>query len=261
MTYLIFLTISFLASIVGAICGIGGGVIIKPVLDAFGVLSVSMISFLSSCTVFAMSCYSVIKAKLAHESQIDLKLTTPLAIGAALGGLIGKELFSRIKALFANPDTIGAIQAGCLVVITLLTLIYTINKEKINTKQMKNQLACIFIGLMLGVMSSFLGIGGGPINLVVLYFFFSMTTKCAAQNSLYIIFFSQGASLLKTVVERAIPQVDMLLLIGMIACGLFGAMAGRKINKKIEEKSVDFLFKVLMILIILINIYNVFKYC
>ena len=94
MIYLIFLAISFLASIVGAICGIGGGVIIKPVLDAFGVLSVSMISFLSSCTVFAMSSYSVIKARLAHESQIDLKLTTPLAIGAAIGGLIGKELFS-----------------------------------------------------------------------------------------------------------------------------------------------------------------------
>ena len=36
MTTFIFLTISFLASTVGAICGIGGGVIIKPVLDAFG---------------------------------------------------------------------------------------------------------------------------------------------------------------------------------------------------------------------------------
>lgn len=261
MIYLIFLAISFLASIVGAICGIGGGVIIKPVLDAFGVLSVSMISFLSSCTVFAMSSYSVIKARLAHESQIDLKLTTPLAIGAAIGGLIGKELFSRIKELFANADTIGAVQAGCLVVITLLTLIYTINKEKIKTNHTTNKLICILIGLMLGIMSSFLGIGGGPINLVVLYYFFSMTTKCAAQNSLYIIFFSQGASLLKTIIEQSVPQVDLILLIGMIACGLLGAVCGRKINRKIDEKKVDFLFKALMILIILINVYNVFKYC
>lgn len=29
----VFFLVSFLASIVGAICGIGGGVIIKPVLD------------------------------------------------------------------------------------------------------------------------------------------------------------------------------------------------------------------------------------
>ena len=43
--------VSFLASTAGAICGIGGGVIIKPVLDLFQMASVSTISFLSGCTV------------------------------------------------------------------------------------------------------------------------------------------------------------------------------------------------------------------
>ncbi len=261
MVYFTFLAISFLASTVGALCGIGGGVIIKPVLDAFGILGVSTISFLSSCTVFTMSAYSVIKAKMAHEQQINLKLTTPLALGAAFGGIVGKELFSRIKALFSNANTIGAVQAGCLVVITLFTLIYTIKKDQIKTNQVENKAVCMIIGLVLGIMSSFLGIGGGPINLVVLYYFFSMNTKCAAQNSLYIIFFSQGASLIKTILERSIPEVDLFLLIGMFVCGLMGAMTGRKINKRIDEKQVDVLFKLLMVLIILINIYNIFKYC
>ena len=54
--YVIFLGVSFCASVVGAICGIGGGVLIKPLLDAFGVLSVASISFLSGCTVLSMSC-------------------------------------------------------------------------------------------------------------------------------------------------------------------------------------------------------------
>ena len=36
MIYILFGFICFCASIIGAICGIGGGVIIKPVLDAFG---------------------------------------------------------------------------------------------------------------------------------------------------------------------------------------------------------------------------------
>lgn len=35
MVYILFFVISFLASIAGAICGIGGGVIIKPLLDSF----------------------------------------------------------------------------------------------------------------------------------------------------------------------------------------------------------------------------------
>ena len=51
----LFFIISFLASVAGAICGIGGGVIIKPTLDMFHLASVSTISFLSGCTVLALS--------------------------------------------------------------------------------------------------------------------------------------------------------------------------------------------------------------
>ena len=112
--------------------------------------------------------------------------------------------------------------------ITVGTLIYTIKKDKIKTHQIKNIAACLVIGLVLGIMSSFLGIGGGPINLVVLYFFFSMTTKVAAQNSLYIILFSQATSFLSTVVTGSIPNVSIILLVGMIISGILGGMAGKK---------------------------------
>lgn len=36
MSSILFFCVSFFASIAGAICGIGGGVIIKPVLDMLG---------------------------------------------------------------------------------------------------------------------------------------------------------------------------------------------------------------------------------
>lgn len=65
LIYLVFLIVCFGASIVGAICGIGGGVIIKPVLDSFGVLDVTAISFLSGCTVLSMTTYSVLKNKIS----------------------------------------------------------------------------------------------------------------------------------------------------------------------------------------------------
>jgi uncharacterized membrane protein YfcA len=47
MTQLISILVSFCASVIGCICGIGGGVIIKPVLDATSGMGVSAISFLS----------------------------------------------------------------------------------------------------------------------------------------------------------------------------------------------------------------------
>ena len=131
MIYLIFLVVCFGASIVGAICGIGGGVIIKPVLDSFGVLDVTAISFLSGCTVLSMTTYSVLKNKISGESHVSMKTGLPLAIGAAVGGLIGKWLFSYVKSLSSDPNKVGAVQALCLLIVTLGTLIYTIYKAKI----------------------------------------------------------------------------------------------------------------------------------
>ena len=260
MIYLIFLVVCFAASIVGAICGIGGGVIIKPVLDSFGVLDVTAISFLSGCTVLSMTTYSVLKNKISGESHVSMKTGLPLAIGAAVGGLIGKWLFSYVKSLSSDPNKVGAVQALCLLIVTLGTLIYTIYKAKIKTYKVENAIVCVLIGVFLGIMSSFLGIGGGPINLVVLFFFFSMSTKIAAENSLYIIFFSQIASLISTIVSGSVPDFQIGVLILMVAGGIAGGICGRAINKKIDEKTVDKLFIALMVLMIVINIYNIFKF-
>ena len=257
---LLFFAVSLLASIAGAICGIGGGVIIKPTLDLFGWASVSTISFLSGCTVLTMSWYSVIKSLSAKDDEVDLEEGTPLAAGAAIGGVIGKQLFTFVKSQFVNQNTVGAVQAFCLALITLLTLVYTINKKRIHTHHVKGMLPCILIGLVLGMSSSFLGIGGGPINLMVLGFFFSMDSKKAAANSLYIILFSQIANLLVTLVTQTVPEFDVITLLLMVAGGLLGGMAGRRINRHINSAAVDKLFMGLMTVIIGISLYNTWQY-
>lgn len=260
LQFLLFFVVSFGASIIGAICGIGGGVIIKPALDMFGWASVSTISFLSGCTVLSMSCYSVGKSLIAHDSRVDMRTGTALAIGAAIGGVTGKQMFITIKALFTNPNQVGAVQAFCLMVITIGTLLYTVFKARIRTHHVNNLMICTIIGIALGICSSFLGIGGGPINLVVLYFFFSMDTKTAAENSLYIILFSQMASLIMTVITGTVPEFTWITLILMVAGGIFGGYTGRIINKKIDGAMINKLFIALMVVIILISAGNVWRY-
>ncbi|MGB8451010.1 MAG: sulfite exporter TauE/SafE family protein [Anaerocolumna sp.] len=259
MIYIIFLLISFFASIVGVICGIGGGVVIKPLLDAFGILDVKTISFLSGCTVLAMSSYSFIVSQVKKESLLDIKISTPLAFGAALGGVIGKNLFQNMIQSF-DQNYVGAIQAICLMLVTFGTLLYTINKSKIKTHHVVNPVICAMVGTVLGILSSFLGIGGGPINLVVLFYFFSMQTKTAAQNSLYVILFSQFTSLFNSVVTATIPQFSIPLLVLMCTGGVLGGYLGRKINRKISNQVIDRLFMDLMGVIIFINIYNVYRF-
>ena len=260
MTCLILLLVSFCASVVGAVCGIGGGVIIKPVLDALGVAGVSTISFLSGCTVFSMSCYSVGKAILAGERDIEGGTGTPLALGAAIGGVAGKALFSLLRSMAAQPERVGGYQSVCLALVTLATLAYTVFQPRIKTHRVESRAVCVVIGLLLGVMSSFLGIGGGPINLVVLYFFFSMSTKTAARNSLYIILISQAASLFTTLFTHSVPEFEPLWLVVMVGGGILGGMAGRGLNQKLNEGQVAMLFQCLILTIIGISCYNAVRY-
>ena len=252
---ILFFVVAFLSSIVGAICGIGGGVVIKPVLDMLQMGAPATINFLSGCTVLSMSLYSVSKALRSGDSTVEMSTGTPLALGAALGGVVGKEMFSAVKAFFDGSPMVGGVQAIALGIITLGTLLYTLNKSRIKTRTTSNKLVCLVIGLLLGIMSSFLGIGGGPINLVVLGYFFSMDTKTAAANSLYIILFSQMASLIATLIS-GVPEVRILALILMVAGGIGGGIVGRKLNKKMDNRAVDKLFIGLMVLIVGICVYN-----
>ena len=252
---ILFFVVAFASSIVGAICGIGGGVVIKPVLDMLQMGAPATINFLSGCTVLSMSLYSVSKALRAGDSKVEMSTGTPLALGAALGGVVGKELFSAVKTFFNGSPMVGGVQAVALGIITLGTLLYTVNKAKIRTHKTTNKLVCVVIGLGLGIMSSFLGIGGGPINLVVLGFCFSMDTKTAAANSLYIILFSQIASLIATLIS-GVPEFRVMALVLMAAGGIGGGIVGRSLNRKMDNRAVDKLFIGLMVLIVAICVYN-----
>ena len=154
----------------------------------------------------------------------------------------------------------GICQSLCLAALTLMTICYTLNQRRIHTHHITNPVVCVLVGLVLGILSSFLGIGGGPINLVVLYYFFSMSTKVAAQNSLYIILISQITSLGTTLLTGAVPPFQWSWLILMVVGGISGGMVGRKINKRIDDRQVERLFIGLMVIITLISLYNAWRF-
>ena len=251
--------IAISASIIGGICGIGGGVLIKPLLDITGIADPSQASFLSAVTVLTMTGYYTGKNLLTSrkvDNPIDYRVTVPLAVGASLGGVAGKVLFELIKSRNSSPNIVGVVQSIVLGVLVIGTLIYTLRKSKIKSLKIEKRSISLIIGLALGLLSSFLGIGGGPFNIAVLFFFFSMETKDAVQNSLFIILFSQISSLTYMIVGGKIPEVDMRMLLFMAAGGVVGGVIGKRIGKQINSKTTDKLFIGLMVVIVGICTYN-----
>lgn len=260
MVWLVCYAVTFIACILGTICGMGGGIIIKPVLDATGVMGVSAINFLSGCTVIAMSLWNVGKNYRKKESQVELPTTGVLALGAAIGGLLGKQLFAAVSSLFADSNSAGGIQAVLLLIATAATLVYTMKKDGLPSKRIASPWISLLIGLGLGMLGAFLGIGGGPFNVAVLCYFFSMPTKKASQNSLFIVLFSQLTGTLKTLLSGGIPAVDPMVLAGMVLLGIAGSELGRRINKKIDNRQATLCLEWAMVVILLICIYNIVKF-
>ena len=103
-----------IAQFSGGICGIGGGVVIKPLLDATGIMSVSTVSFLSGLTVLAMALISVYKNRKTKE--LDAKRSIPLGVAAgAIGGFVSAKLHRKLSA-----GTTDKLFSGLLVVIFLI---------------------------------------------------------------------------------------------------------------------------------------------
>lgn len=258
--YLLFCAVTLFACILGTICGMGGGVIIKPVLDAAHIMSVSAVNFISGIVVIGMTLWTIGKSLLKKESVLQLNITIYLAASAAVGGILGKQLFQSVAQCFENPDTAAGIQGICLFLATVATLLYTIKKDHIQSRNITSVFARILIGFILGVFGAFLGIGGGPFNVAILCYFFSMETKVATQNSLLIILFSQAASTLKAAISNGIAPVPMVLLILMIFVGIIGSEIGRRLNRKLNNRQATWCLEGAMILIMGISCYNIFQY-
>ncbi len=257
---ILYFFIGLAASVVGAISGIGGGVIIKPLLDSIGSFPVSTINFLSGSTVLAMTIATLLRQKRGGERQIEPLVSSLLALGGILGGMAGNLLFDRLRQVFVHEALIAALQSFILAFLTLGVFIFTLFKEQIRSLRLNSPVPGLASGLLLGFLSSFLGIGGGPINLAVLYLLFGMDTKKAALNSIFIIFCSQSSNLILTLLKGTLPIFDPAVLFLMITGGVLGGVTGVYCSARMTHKQVDKLFCTVLAGIVLLCLSNIIRY-
>lgn len=255
MITILYSVIIFIACTLGAIVGIGGGVIIKPLLDFIGIHSVETVSFISTCAVFAMSISSSIK-HIKAKTETKPKIVLLVSAGSIFGGIIGNEIFDLVLARF-NSDLVKGIQAVIITAFILFVIIY-VNSKNIRSFEIKNPAAIVFTGLLLGLLSAFLGIGGGPINTTFLVLLFSFTLKESAVYSVAIIFFSQLSQLITIFINNQFTPFKEYtpIIVAAMAVSVIGGIIGSQLNKKLSNKSITKIFSAVLIIVALINIYN-----
>lgn len=253
MIYAIYSVVIFIATLLGAFVGLGGGIIIKPVLDFISFHELAEVAFFSSGAVFAMSVTSTIK-HIRNKTPINMKTVLFFAVGSILGGFVGNKIFNYALSISNSPEIVRAVQSTILAIF-LVFVIVSVN-AKIKHFEIKNPVAIVFVGLMLGLSAAFLGIGGGPINVAVLTVLFSFAMRDAAVYSVAIVLFSQLSNLATIFVNTGFKGYDLKYLLVIIPFAILGGFFGAKLNRKCNEKTIRTVFSIAISLVVVLSAYN-----
>lgn len=256
ITYLVYFLIAIAATTVGSLTGMGGGVIIKPVMDVIRDFDVQTIGVLSSITVFSMAVVSIGKQMLAG-TRIPFGAAIPLAVGSVAGGMLGEQVLQGVKAALQANAAVTVVQNAALSLLILAVFFYMKNKHRIRGLTLTGIPVSLAVGVFLGVCSSFLGIGGGPINVALIIYLFSFDTKTATVCSLVTILFAQISKLGTVALTTGFAACDLTVAPVMVAGAIAGGFLGAGLNKKCREATVERAFNAVQLLVLAISVFNI----
>ncbi|WP_458413387.1 sulfite exporter TauE/SafE family protein [Schinkia sp. CFF1] len=254
ITGIIYFFVIIFADIIGALTGMGGGVIIKPILDAIGAHDLFAISFYSSVAVLVMSVVSTFR-QIKNGIHIQFNCASSIIIGSIFGGIVGNITFERLLLLFSDDAKVQWIQIIVTIISLLFALLYTLNNWK--SFGFTSFRWYFIVGTVLGFLASLLGIGGGPINVALLMLCFGISIKEAVVYSIATILFSQLSKVITIgFTTHGFAVFDLSMLVAIIPAAIIGALIGTKISNILKDNAVLKAYQIVVILVILLNIGN-----
>lgn len=255
MYLLVYFLIVLFATTIGSLSGMGGGVIIKPSLDALSYSNLDNINFYSSLAVLSMSIVSIYK-KYRQGDIIALKEILAIGFGSIIGGNIGASIFKYSIASLSD-DNVKLIQIAITVIILSISIYYTTYLTY--SLKLKNIFFYFLMSLFLGIISTFLGIGGGPINVSLFIFVLGVDMKRATLYSIATIFLSQLSKNFSDVFITGLSGYILFPLIVILPAAIIGGNIGTKINIRSSNLFVKKAYNFTTMFVIFLNIFNAFR--
>lgn len=235
VTILLIFAGSILAGIWGALLGLGGGLILIPMLTLVFKIPIHIAIGASIVGVIATSTGTAIT--YVREGIADIRLGMTLELATTVGAIVGALLAGLFK-----PDLLYILFALLLVYITFSMArkkeVAVAIDEGVARKYKKMPLGMVASGLA-GVMSGLLGIGGGIIKIPAMYIIMEVPLPVAIATSNFMIGVTATASAFIYFNRGDIhPLVAAPAAIGIFA----GALLGTKISPKLSREFLRWLF-------------------
>jgi len=271
---LIIFLLSIVAGFVGALFGLGGGVLIIPFLTLVEGVPVPLAVGASIVSVVATSSASA--ATYVQDHLTNLRLGMFLEIGTVAGAITGAfvSVFLPASALFILfgiillyativmirargidfPANVRADKTSRILALSSQYEDHSLNR--IVKYEVTRTPLTVFIGFFAGIVSGLLGVGGGIINVPTMNLVSKVPVKVASATSNFMIGVTAAASASVYLLRGDVhPLLAAPLIIGVAV----GALLGTRVLKVTPPTRVKVAFGILLAAISLLMILKGFN--
>ncbi|MBQ4828953.1 sulfite exporter TauE/SafE family protein [Alteromonas sp. CI.11.F.A3] len=254
---IIFVSCLVLGVIVGLLAGmlgIGGGLIIVPVLSYllihFAGMTVETVMPVAIATSLSTIIFTGMSSAFAHYRLGNIHKPTVLytGFGIAIGAILGAQIASHISGALLKD--IFAV----LVIIIAAQMIF--GKQKTSDSEASPWvLSCVGCGT--GLISALMGIGGGALLVPALVWFrinIRLAIGCAAFSGLLIAIFGTASFVAAGWQQAGMPQwslgyVYLPATAGIVTTSIFTAGIGAKLGQRVNTRVLKAMLACLLVLV------------
>ncbi|GEK33839.1 sulfite exporter TauE/SafE family protein [Kurthia sibirica] len=263
MSYTIIVVFGLLSGIIGALVGLGGGVILVPALLYFGI-TLELIPSLTTQNIVGLSVIMMIFVGLSStlsyvkSGTVDYKSGLILFAGSVPGTLVGAYISKYLDVPSFN------LYFGILLVIIAIILIFRdrfkpihwfvkhgqkINKTDNDGNQYTYGYPIWFAFMMtffIGMASGMFGIGGGSMIVPMLVILFLFPPHIAVATSMFLVFLT---SIVNSASHIYYGHIPWNFVIAVVPAAYIGAKFGAALNKKLQSDTVILLLRILLLVL------------
>lgn len=177
----------------------------------------------------------------------DRSINWRSAIWFGIPGVLGTYLGAALSALAT-----GAVQLMVFSGVMLMSAAFMFKPPSFKPVNDKQSIWVIVTeGIVIGVLTGFVGVGGGFIIVPALVILGGLSMTAAAATSLVIIAVKSAAGFVKylELLDAMQRSVDWLLIVVFVAIGMVGSFAGQRLGKRIVQRQAEQVFAVFLVAI------------
>lgn len=240
--------IGLFGGILSGLLGLGGGVIILPLLTLIGRVPLKLATGTSLVHVM----FAAAAGTLSHyrAGKVDSKGGLLLGVAGIAGGSLGSFL--------SVPLSTQALNLIFLFLVALATFLLFIPLKFDQENYIKgsfNKIEGILVGLGCGLLVGLLGVGGGFILIPLMIYLLRIPLRETIGTSLLIILISSAGTL---AAKYGVGHIDITITLLVVSGSVGGALLGAYISRKVHVKYLRFILISLLSLIFISMGYDLF---